>query len=219
MVKRREEMCAGMRCMLPLCHSFTAIVSGPTGCGKTAWVLRLIDNMHKMVEPVPRRIWYYYGEYQHAFNNYASVHFEEGLPQLSDEVFDGSEPSMIVIDDQMSDINQVVADIFTRISHHRNISILHLTQNLFHNNRHMRTISLNSHYLVLFKNPRDVCQFSIVARQMYRSGFKFAKEAYRDATERPFGYLFVDLKPQQDERYRLRTNIFPGEMQYVYVRK
>jgi len=55
-----------------------------------------------MIEPVPRRIWYYYGEYQHAFNNYASVHFEEGLPQLSDEVFDGSEPSMIVIDDQMS---------------------------------------------------------------------------------------------------------------------
>jgi len=106
------------------------IVSGPTGCGKTAWVLQLIDNMYEMIEPVPMRIWYYYGEYQHAFNNYASVHFEEGLPQLSDEVFDGSEPSMIVIDDQMSDINQVVADIFTKISHHRNISILHLTQNL-----------------------------------------------------------------------------------------
>ena len=75
MVKRHEEMCGGMRCMLPLCHPFTAIVSGPTGCGKTAWVLRLVDNMHKMVEPVPRRIWYYYGEYQHAFNKYASVHF------------------------------------------------------------------------------------------------------------------------------------------------
>jgi len=160
-VKGHEEMCDEMRCMLPLCHPFTAIVSGPTGCGKTAWVQRLIDNMHEMIEPVPRRIRYYYGEYQHAFNNYASVHFEEGLPQLSDEVFDGSEPSMIVIDDQMSDINQVVADIFTKVSHHRNISILHLTQNLFHKNRHMRTISLNSHYLVLFKNPRDVSQFSI----------------------------------------------------------
>jgi len=103
------------------------IVSGPKGCGKTAWVLRLIENIR---ETVPRRIWYYYGEYQHAFNNFASVHFEEGLPQLSDEVFDGSEPSMIVIDDQMSDISQVVANIFTKISHHRNISILHLTQKL-----------------------------------------------------------------------------------------
>jgi len=119
----------------------------------------------------------------------------------------------------MSDINQVVVDIFMKISHHRNISILHLTQKLFHKNRHMRTISLNSHYPVLFKNPRDVGQFSTLARQMYPSCWKFAEEAYRDATERPFGYLFVDLKPQQDERYRLRANVFPGEMQYVYVKK
>ena len=58
-----EEMCALMRCMLPLCHPFTAIVSGLMGCGKTAWVLRLIDNIREMMEPVPRRIWYYYGEY------------------------------------------------------------------------------------------------------------------------------------------------------------
>jgi len=216
-VKGHEEMCVGIRSIL--CHPFTMLVSGPTSCGKIAWVLRLIDNIREMVEPVPSRVWYYYGEYQHAFNNYASVHFEEGLPQLSDEVFDGSEPSMIVIDDQMSDINQVVADIFTKISHHGNISILHLTQNLFDKNKYARTISLNAHYLVLFKNPRDAGQFSILARQMYPSSWKFAEETYRDATERPFGYLFVDLKPQQDERYRLRTNIFPGEMQYVYVRK
>jgi len=54
---------------------------------------------------------------------------------------------------------------------------------------------------------------------MYPSSWKFAEEEYRDATERPFWYLFVDLKPDNDERCRLRTNIFPGEMQYVYVRK
>jgi len=122
-VKRDTRLCVegvvGMRCMLPLCHPFTAIVSGPRGCSKTAWVLRLIDNIREMIEPVSRRIWNYYGEYQHAFTNYVSVHFEECLPQLSDEVFDGSEPSMIVVDDHMSDINLVVADIFTKISHHK----------------------------------------------------------------------------------------------------
>jgi len=136
------------------------------------------------------------------------VHFEEGLPHLSDEVFDGSEPSLIVR-----------YHIFTKISHHRNISILHLTQNLFDKNKYARTISLNAHYIVLFKNPRDASQFAMLARQMYPNASKFALEAYRDATERPFGYLFVDLKPDQDERCRLRTNIFPDEMQYVYVRK
>jgi len=52
-----EEICVGMGCILPLCHPFTAIVSGPTGCGKTAWVLRLIDDIREMIEPEPRRIW------------------------------------------------------------------------------------------------------------------------------------------------------------------
>jgi len=61
--------------------------------------------------------------------------------------------------------------------------MLHLTQNLFHKNRHMRTISLNSHYMIVFKNPRGAGQFSILAQQMYLSVFKFAEEAYRDATE------------------------------------
>jgi len=214
-LKQGYDMC----CVMPLCHPFTAVVSGPTGCGKTAWVMRLIGNVNEKIEPVPARIWYYYGEHQSVFNDYPFVHFEEGLPKLSDEVFDGREPSMIVIDDHMSDVNQLVADIFTKISHHRNISVLLLTQNFFDKNKYARTISLNAHYLVLFKNPRDAGQFATFARQMYPNCWKFAVEAYQDATKDPYGYLLVDLKPEQHDRCRLRTNIFPGESQYVYVRK
>ena len=89
----------------------------------------------------------------------------------------------------MSETNQLVANIFTKISYHRNISILHLTQTLFDKNKYARTISLNAHYLVLFKNPRDASQFATLARQMYPSSWKFAIEAYKDATSVPYGYL------------------------------
>ena len=61
-------------------------------------------------------------------------------------MFDGREPTMIVVDDHMFDVNQLVADILTKISHHRNMSILYLTQNVFDKNKHARTISLNAHY-------------------------------------------------------------------------
>ena len=44
-------------------------------------------------------------------------------------------------------------------------------------------------------------------------------EAYADATRVLYGYILVDLKPDQDEQCRLKTNIFPSEMQYVYVKK
>jgi len=73
--------------------------------------------------------------------------------------------------------------------------------------------------MVLFKNPRDAGQCVTLARQMYPNASKFAVEAYRYATERPFRYLFVDLKPDQEEQYRLRRNIFPDENHYVYVMK
>jgi len=78
-------------------------------------------------------------------------------------------------------------------------------------------MSLNAHYMVLFKNPRDVSQFANLARQMYPKTSQFAVEAYRDATREPYSYLIVDLRPEQDEELRLRTKIFPGETHYVYA--
>ena len=78
---------------------------------------------------------------------------------------------------------------------------------------------MNAHYLVLFKNPRDAGQFAILARQMYSNSSRFAIEAYADASRPPYGYILVDLKLDQDEQCRLSTNIFPGEIQYVYVKK
>jgi len=78
-------------------------------------------------------------------------------------------------------------------------------------------MSLDAHYMVLFKNPKDVSQFANLAGQMYPKTYQFAVEAYRDATREPYNHLLVELRPEQDEELRLRTNIFPGETYYVYV--
>jgi hypothetical protein len=170
-----------------------------------------------MIHPQPAKVMYCYGEYQPVFAKYPSVIFNEGLPDISE--FTGKEPTLLIIDDLMQETNDTVANIFTKISHHRNVSVMYITQNLFPKNKHARTISLNSHYLVLFKNPRDAGQFAILARQMYPNGSKFAIEAFKDATEQPYGYLLIDLKPDTDEKHRLRTNIFPGEVTFVYLKK
>ena len=99
------------------------------------------------------------------------------------------------------------------------MSVLYLTQNLFYNGKHTRTSSLNAHYLVLFKNVRDTTQVANLARQMFPGQSHFMLDAFRDATSIPFGYLLVDLRPDIFERCKLRTNIFPGETHYVYVKK
>ena len=94
-----------------------------------------------------------------------------------------------------------------------------MTQNLFNQGKQTRTISLNAHYLVMFKKPRDASQISHLARQMFPKKPKYLQEAYQDSTAEPFHYLFIDLRTTTPETYRLRTQIFPGETQYVYVPK
>ena len=133
-------------------------------------------------------------------------------------MFDGT-PTVVVLDDLMSETNDSVTKLFTKVSHHRSVSVLYLTQNIFYQNKQNRTISLNSHYFVLYKNPRSISQIAALASQMYPGKSKFMVEAFNDATKDPYSYLFVDLKPETDEKYRLRANIFPNEQQVVYVHK
>jgi hypothetical protein len=71
----------------------------------------------------------------------------------------------------------------------------------------------------LFKNPRDVTQVATLGRQMYPNNSKFLVEAFNDATKKPYGYLLLDLRADTLENYRVRTNIFAGERQYVYIPK
>ena len=168
-----------------------------------------------MISPPPAKTVYFYGEYQQLFKQYPHTEFHQGLPNIED--IDGKEPTLVIIDDLMQETNDTVANMFTKGSHHRNISVVFLAQNLFPKNKFARTMSLNAHYMVLFKNPTDVSQFANLARRMYPKTSQFAVEAYTDATREPYRYLLVDLRPKQDEELRLRTNIFPGDTHYVYV--
>jgi hypothetical protein len=198
-------------------HPFTGIIAGPTGSGKSVFTFKFISEVDSMISPPPEKIIYCYGEYQPMFSEYPQVTFNEGLPDLAQ--FDGKERTLLILDDLMSETNDSVSNIFTKVSHHRNVSVLYLSQNLFYKSKQNRTISLNAHYIVLFKNPRDALQVATLARQMYPGQSKFLVEAFKDATEKPFGYLLLDLKPDTDEKYRIRTNIFPGERQFVYLPK
>ena len=173
--------------------------------------------MNKIIEPPPTRIVWCYGVYQDAFKKLVDVEFHEGVPELS--MFDGKENTLLILDDLMQESDERVTKLFTKISHHCGVSILYLSQNIFYGGKQNRTIGLNAHYLVLFRNPRDATQVSHLARQMYPGKTKFLVEAFKDATVEPFSYMLIDLKPDTEEQYRIRANIFPGEKNYVYIPK
>ena len=80
-------------------------------------------------------------------------------------------------------------------------------------------MSLNSQYIVLFKNACDATQVANLARQLYPGKSAFMIEAFKNAMRASYGYLFIDLKQETDDKFRLRTVIFPEDEQYVYLRK
>ena len=124
--------------------------------------------------------------------------------------------NLIVIDDQMIEAgkdNRIV-NLFTKGSHHRNLSVIYIAQNLFHQGKGNQSISLNSQYWVLFKNPRDKLQIFTPGKQMYPSETAWFIKEYEEAVRRPYGYLFVDLRPTTTDRCRLQTNVLPGEERF-----
>lgn len=81
-------------------------------------------------------------------------------------------------------------------------------------------MNLNTLHVVLFKNFRDAGLVATLAQQMYPGKSKFVLEASTNATKRPHGYLLIDLKPETDGSYRIRTNISPDDdRRYVYFPK
>ena len=200
-------------------HPFTCVVAGPTSSGKTHFVSRLVTQAAEMVDPPPQRIFWFYGEWQ---DNYTTlrdqgVQFIEGMPD--EKVLDPQWRNLVVVDDLMSETDARVTRLFTKGSHHRNTSVIFISQNLFDKNKENRTITLNAHYIVLFKTPRDALQVEHLARQMYPGNVKFMREAFADATDAPYSYLLIDLKPTTPEGLRLRTKVFPGELQTVYIKR
>ena len=120
-----------------LAQPFICIVSGPTGSGKSVFTLKLIEHVQEIISPPPERILCCYSEYQNIFDNYPGVEFHDGLPKVSS--VDGKKRTLLVMDDLMTSTDDRVVDIFTKISHHRNLSVVFLTQNLFYKNKQTRT--------------------------------------------------------------------------------
>ena len=110
-----------------------------------------------------------------------------------------------------------MVDLFTKGSHHRNLTVIYLVQNVYNQGKSQRTISLNSHYSVVFRNGWDASQFRTMAYQICPSDGQWLVDAFTDATSKTYRYLVLDHHPSTPEDQTVVTNIFSGEQLIYYI--
>jgi len=199
-------------------HPASFIIAGPSKSGKTVFVRRLLTE--HMLYPEPTRIVFIYSEWQPEYEKilqiFPNTEFVRG-PMQNElyESFNVNERNLLILDDQMTQEKSAKSDqlekYFVQGSHHKNLSIIFIVQNLYEKGKAMRTSSLNANYLILYKNPRDKGQASILARQMYPNQWRSFVSAFQNATELPFSYMVIDLCQDTPEPFRLRGRVFEEE--------
>jgi hypothetical protein len=198
---------------LKLLHPFICLASGPTGCGKTSFTIDALKHVH----PPPEEIFWFYAQDQPSYQG-VDANFIHGMPKDLAPFLTRPSRKVIIFDDLMADMtsSKTIEALCTRGSHHCNASVFLLVQNFFARGSCMRTISLQASYLVLFKNPRDTSQVRYIANQMFPTNPAYMIDAFRQATAKPHGYLFVDVTQTTPEHMRLRTDIFDA-VQTVFL--
>ena len=193
-------------------------MAGPRGAGKSEFVKQLLSLKRFIMRNPPETIvWFYVRQQPDLFCSLAQeipcIEFHEGLPTNIGVMFDRSKQIICIIDDLMQSMNcnQLVENLFTN-GRYLNLPVVFVSQNLFYTGKKCRTTSLNSTYVLVFKNPRDQSQIRHVACQMFPSVPKFLQAAYEDATKEPYWYLFSDFHPNSPEFARVRGNIFPYDL-------
>ena len=183
-------------------------IAGPSQSGKTHFVLKLLDQRQEhFVNPLDGVLWCYgiYDPTLHRQLENKGYKLHRGLPNEAD-----IEPNSICVMDDLlteSQSSKEVTNMCTRLAHHKPCLVILIVQNLFPGGKDARTRSLNTHYYIIFKNPRDNLQFEIFARQIKAHQAKSLISAYEDATQSPYGYLLIDFTQECHDSLRYRTNV------------
>ena len=149
------------------------LVVGPSNCGKTTFLKRLLLENEDLVATPSRRIVYCYGSWQPTFDilKKEGVTFHEGVPtheQLK-EWFGDKKGGLLILDDLIAKVgdDKDILNLSTQYSHHMNVTMFYLCQDMLPHGKYAKTISRNAQYIMAFKNPRDQVALCMLLPQMH----------------------------------------------------
>ena len=202
----------------------TFVIAGPSGSGKTIFTRDLILNEDWIFEGNSFKKIFWCSPSKASVPseilNDSRTSYLSDVPDR-DLLQNAKKESIIIVLDDFGGAagkNEDVSDVFMRFSHHNNVTMVVITQNLFQKSKHFRDITLNCNYLVYFNNLRDRSQIYHLARQLNP---EISRELVRLYIEEcgPHGYLFFDLCQRTHPLLRYRTDIFKKNYTTVFLHK
>lgn len=177
---------------------FGMLVSGPSSSGKSTFLTKFLAETADLIEPKPLSVLYCFGEMSSivpilqkvGINVYAGVPPEELIRKFP-------KPLLLILDDLLLSIDEErLSSIFLKQSHHQQFAVIFVTQNLFE--RKIKVARQNAQYIVLMRSPNSALSVRNIGVQLFPGRLNFFLSAYRQATERPYGYLLIDMHASSD---------------------
>ena len=216
-------------------HPFTCVVAGPSGSGKTTFVKNLLESKYLIDTPF-KHITIYLGtriadnqifsDFQQENPNVNLIDYTDIYPdkkQFESKFAHDFVHTMqqlgpggiVVFDDLMQDLANanIISDLFSKHSSHLNLSVIHITQNIFFRGKQPqehRTLYNNTMHLVLFEQKMDNTYFSIIARRLgggaHQKSSNIANMMFDVSSK--FRYIVINAGVGKDNSIKFTSDIF-----------
>lgn len=136
---------------LKLISPFSCFICGFSGSGKSVTCLKWLQNADRVFQNKYTHIYYFYGSvFQKIFKTVKNVQFSNDL-KLLEKIISKKHPApgvLVVLDDLLDVVGNsgLIERLYTKGSHHHNIDIINIVQNIFYKSRFFVTLKENTHY-------------------------------------------------------------------------
>ena len=206
-------------------------LTGPTGAGKSEFILHLLSNQYSLLggDPLnpPSSITYCYGFHSSIISRisllYPEIRLHQGLDKdmlSSPETYFSAKKNLteslhnlLIIDDLGPECAESIA--FTRLltqgSHHLNITIIIVTHSLFFEGKQRKLQMQQASYFVLFKSPRSTDSVARMSSQIATVSPQLVKYAFKTICQLEYIPLIIDVHKATNSDLTLLSHILPEQ--------